>query len=77
MPLLTTLTRILGARRFRGEVAGHIVDIRVGIWGQQTVLVDGARVSEKPWAGFVGSVSHFFTVTTRPTPPSLETSKSA
>lgn len=55
------LSRILGTRQFRGEVAGCLFDVRVGTWGNQTVLVDGAPASEKPWAALSGSVSHFFT----------------
>ena len=56
------LKRIMGTRQFRGEVAGRLVDVRVGVWGNQTVLVDGKVVSDKGWAGLWGSVSHFFTM---------------
>ncbi len=52
----------LGGQRFRGEVLGHLVEARVGYWGDQAVLVNGNPVSEKPWAWFTGKSSHFITL---------------
>ncbi len=52
----------LGGQRFRGEILGTLVEARVGFWGDQTVLVNGKPVSEKPWAWFTGQTSHFFTL---------------
>lgn len=60
MKLWFSLCRMMGSRQFRGEVAGRLIDVRVGAWGDQTVLCDGAPVSKKAWAGFTGSTSHFF-----------------
>lgn len=58
-----SIIRVMGSRRFRGVVLGRKVDVRIGIWGEQTVIVDGAPVSRKPWAGFTGTISHFFKLT--------------
>ncbi|MGD9790118.1 MAG: hypothetical protein AB7Q00_02335 [Phycisphaerales bacterium] len=52
----------LGGQRFRGEILGALVEARVGFWGDQTVLVKGKPVSEKPWAWFTGLTSHFLTL---------------
>lgn len=57
------LKKVSRMRQFRGEVLGKLVEIRVGVWGNQTVLVDGGVVSEKAWAGLTGAMSHFFTLT--------------
>lgn len=62
MPLWKRIRRTLGSRRFRGTILDCIVEARVGVWGEQFVLVNGARVAHDPWAWLSGAKSHFFVI---------------
>jgi hypothetical protein len=42
---------------YRIELHGHLVELRSGGWGGETLLLDGRPVSRKPMAGFY-SASH-------------------
>jgi hypothetical protein len=46
---------------FRAEVHGHRLELRVGDFGGQQLLLDGRIVSEQPYAGLTGK-SHFLDV---------------
>lgn len=46
---------------FRVELHGHRVELRYGDWGGQRVLVNGAIVSDRPFAGLKND-SHFFDI---------------
>lgn len=63
MKLPRRLRRAFGSRTFRGEVLGHLVELRIGASGGETVLLNGAHVSTRPWAYFTGNHDHVFTIT--------------
>ena len=62
MNLLRSLRRTFGSRTFRAEVLGHVVEARINPVGGETILLDGAPVSSKPWAYVSGNHEHFFTL---------------
>lgn len=45
----------------RGVVHGHVIDVRDNGWGTETVLVNGAQISQK--SSLLSTPSHLFTLT--------------
>jgi hypothetical protein len=46
---------------FRTELHGHRLELRVGDWGGQQLLLDGRLVGSEPYAALKGA-SHFFDI---------------
>ncbi len=63
MTFFRTLLSKLGTRRYRGEVLGHVLEVRFGIYGDHTVLLDGKPVIEQPHAWFKGLDTYHFPMT--------------
>jgi hypothetical protein len=63
MPFLRAIRRAVGSRTFRAEVLGHLIELRIGAGGGETVLVNGAVVSHHPWAYLTGAHDHPFPLT--------------